>query len=482
MEATITNLIKTIAHHDHRYYVLNDPEISDTQYNAIFAKLQRLESEHPELMDPNSPTQRIGSDIANNFTGYAHSEPMLSVQSYYSEGALLTEMVDLSHLAFSVESKLDGIAIELEYRNGNLFRALTRGDGTKGQDVTANIRTIKSIPLVVNANCILPLIIRGEIIITAPDLKALNQARKTQKLNPLPTQRNAAATLVMSKTTAEACAGKLSAYFYYTNQNTTQAETFDYLQSNGFAIPAHISDVSYSNLLVAINSLLPSASCLLPVDGIVIKVESPDERKTIGDTSRHHKWAFALKTQSESFDTAFLFIEYSFSPDGTITPIIHFAPVIHEGTAYTKVKSSFAQLHRLSVAIGHKVSIKINGSVSAEIIGVSGTPFYKIPVPDKCPCCKFPIDNSAKMIKCINPDCPEKTDSKFNLEEAVNVFQNLGTQYGSLAEIRYAASNTMAVVCRKAKSSHMPVIIFTASGQIDRIMYNAGLIFKSKKH
>jgi DNA ligase (NAD+) len=479
MKETIDNLVQTIRYHNQRYYVHNDPEITDSHYDKMFAKLLRLEREHPELMYPNSPTHSIGSDLPNSFNNYSHPEPMLSVQSFYSEAELITEMSHLDNLTFSVETKLDGISIEIEYRDGNMFRALTRGDGLTGQDVTDNIRTIGSIPMVLTTR--MNIFVRGEIIITHSDLLKLNKQRKSKKLNPFPTQRNAAASLVMAKTPAEARSGKLSAQFYWTNGAVNQYDMFTFLLDNNFQIPRSFTNIPYHELLQSISKGLSwsKLSPEIPSDGIVIKVESVQSRFELGETKRYYKWAFALKQVSEPIQTPFRFIEYSFSPDGIITPIIHFQPVVHNNTNYTKVKSSFSQLHQIHPTIGHMLSVIINGAVSAEILSVNGSPFRHIPIPDHCPCCKLPIDNIAKSVRCLNPGCPEKPASAYNIDGLSNVF-HLGNNFGTIAEIRYAASSSGAIVCRKSKGSHSPVIIYTLSGQIDHILYNAGLINNHK--
>lgn len=488
MKDVIQNLVQAIRYHNHRYYVLNDPEISDTQYDKMFAKLLNLETEHPELMDPNSPTHAIGSDLPNNFSAYPHLLPMLSVQSFYSETELLTELVHLSEHTFSVEAKLDGISIEIEYRNGNLFRALTRGDGFKGQDVTDNIRTIRSIPQTIRSLSGVEgsgaegsVLVRGEIFITRTELKNLNKVRRANKLNPFPNQRNAAASLVMAKTSAETKMGKLSAQFYFTNAAVSQSAMVGVLDDNDFKIPRTFSNIPYHELFKSIPRIQEwiHANPEIPSDGVVIKVEPVHARQQIGETKRHYKWAFALKKISDAVETPFRMIEYSFSPDGTITPIIHFDPVVHNNTRYSRVKSSFSQLHQFNVTIGQTLSVVINGSVFAEIVAVSGKPFRHIPIPDKCPCCKYPINNSAKVVKCTNPECPEKPSSTFELTANSKAF-HLGTSFGSLADIRYAASASDAIICRKTKGSHNPVILYTTSGQIDHILYNAGLIHNLK--
>jgi DNA ligase (NAD+) len=484
MKDAIKNLTALIRQYDHEYYVLKNPSISDQQYNAIFSKLICLEAEHPEYADTNSPTARIGSDITNNFITYDHPAPMLSIKSFYSEAELLAAIPALE--VYTIEDKLDGMAIELQYSNGQLFRALSRGNGQQGEDVTDNIRTIKSIPLTIEY-ALSDITIRGEIIVSSNGFKQVNRLRKSNKCQPFPNQRNAAASLVMSESSAELSqySPYLEGYFYQILGINSQTETFSSLTKWDFNIPRHTSVVNEYGVQFAVTEFRNNKPTRYPVDGVIIKASS-ESRKLLGHNSRYVNWAWALKEKSEEIISRFHYIDYSIAKNGTITPVIHFNPVTYKGITYQCAKTDWSTLAILSLTLLCNIHFVVKGSVSAQITGASSTgkpvclPFFPSPIIpiEKCPCCKHPLTLGNNTRRCENDNCPEKSGFfNYLVADGFRIFK-AEHDYGSLALLRFAASTTPVAICRKAKGAANPTVLYQSIQHIADIMQIIGLIGK----
>lgn len=467
-------LAQMIRDADYRYYVKNDPIMSDTAYDAAFQKLKALESEHPEWADPCSPTQRVGSDLAYKAKSHHHPHPMLSVQSFYSpdEIAIWIKKLPAPHPTFSLEQKLDGVSVELHYLKGKLHRALSRGDGLKGQDITHTIKTVKNIPLQLMGNH--DVTVRGEVVITKANMEKVNRVRKKQGQSPYSNTRSAAASMIMNKTSLWASMARLEGVMYQVFEMASQKDMFSWLTINLFSIPLHVSGVTGVTLKGAIKSF---ACNDWPTDGLVVKIEQTGLRQQLGQGSRHVNWAVALKQQSGAMQSPFRMIDYSLSTSGLISPVIHFYPVTYQGITYSSARVSFEFLKQNPVSPGQVVHFMVKGGVAAQITHISGQAFAIVPTATHCPCCKHPLDTDQKAVYCTNPLCPDKTGAYGYLSQVkgVKVFDQ-GVEFGKIAEMRYAALTTMAMVPRRQKSSVIPLILYTANGQLDRIMYMAGLI------
>lgn len=489
MKDIIQSLTTTIRRHDHRYYVLNDPEISDAQYDAMFEKLLALEAQHPELADPNSPTSRVGNSLTNAFKKYPHQYPMLSVKSYYSINDLIIqaerhpELVSGSNL-FSIEHKLDGMAIELEYRDNKLYRALTRGNGFTGEDITDNIRTIKTIPLQLETlNLKLEtIIVRGEVVVSDTNLKAINAMRKKQKLDPLPNNRNAAATLMMSKKSGELSlySKYLEAWFYETNIGQYHPDNLAILKQAGFKTIQSITISSLTELPSILQSFNPVSEPVEgPTDGFVIKINDLAVRATLGENSRHVNWAFALKQQTDIIETKFLLIDFSMAQSGTITPIVHFTPIVNNGVTY---KSATTNWKTLSECLNSQqfnndktINIVIKGAVSAQlVIRPSSVSVFPSPVSilSLCPACKQPLSFGESACKCENQLCPGKTGDLGHLKSTYKMF-DAGSRFCSIVSLRYAAKDYDAPIVRKTKGTSQTIIFYRSVETLSKIIFNA---------
>jgi len=475
MQQQIKALTEAIRQHDYAYYVLKQPIISDQHYDAMFAKLICLEAEHPELIEPNSPTTRVGSDITNRFRKYPHPEPMLSVRSFYSISEFKKAIPELAE-GYTVEYKLDGISIEIEYRNGQLFRALTRGNGIEGEDVTDNIRILKSIPLEMPGTQ--SVVVRGEIIITETGLREVNKLRKASKLEPYPNQRNAAASLVMLKNSAElyryAVSG-LKAYFYHIVNGNNQIKSLFRLQNFGFKTPDFIHAESLIKAVFWAETMMrPENKTTYPVDGVIIKANNKINQDKLGQTMRHVNWAWALKDKSETIITRFHYIEYAVSKLGTITPIVHFKEIFHNGIRYKCAKTDWKTLESLKLSLLCNIHITIKGSVSAEITGASNNDPNKTPVVEPvetCPACKQPLTIGNNTRKCENQSCVDKVGNA----QYSGTHKLLERSFASFDITRFAAANTSAIVTKNARS-HAPIIFYRSVDQLAEIMFNIGII------
>ena len=476
MQQQIKALTEAIRQHDYAYYVLKEPIISDQQYDGMFAKLICLEAEYPEFADPNSPTTRVGSDITNRFRKYPHPEPMLSVRSFYSIHDLRKNVANL--VDYTVEHKLDGISIEIEYRNGQLYRALTRGNGIEGEDVTDNIRILKSIPLEMPGNE--SIVVRGEIIITESGQKEVNKIRRQNKLEPYPNQRNAAASLVMLKNSAElytyAVSG-LKAYFYHIVGGKDQVTTFLRLQNFGFKTPHFLHATSLTNAVYLAEIVARDENKSdYPTDGVIIKANNQTVQKQLGHTMRNVNWAWALKEKSEELITRFHYIDYSVSKNGTVTPVVHFKEVTHQGITYQSAKTDWQTLESLNLSLLCNIHITIKGSVAAQITGSSNNfnpDMIRVKLPDCCPACKQPLTVGNNTRKCENQSCIEKV----GYSELTNTHKVLEKSFAPFHILRFAAANFPVIVAKK-DHSHAPIILYKSLDHLAEIMFLVGYIGK----
>ena len=384
-KSQIIQLRQELEQHNYRYYVLSDPVISDREFDEMMHQLQTLEEAHPEMADPLSPTQRVGSDLSKEFEQVVHTYPMLSLGNTYSESDVRdfyerTERA-LHGEPFEIvaELKYDGTSISLTYEQGRLLRAVTRGDGTRGDDVTANVKTIRSVPLCLQGNDYPALFeIRGEILLPWAEFDRLNKEREEQEEPLFANPRNAASGTLKQQNPAVVAARRLDAYFYYVLGEQLPAEThYDNLEAArrwGFKIPDVIRrcrsmaevldyiaywDVERKNLPVA-------------TDGIVLKVNSLRQQKYLGFTAKSPRWAIAYKFQAERAETRLNSVSFQVGRTGAITPVANLEPVLLAGTVVKR-----ASLHNsdiiegLDLHLGDQVYVEKGGEIIPKIVGVN---------------------------------------------------------------------------------------------------------------
>ncbi len=394
--------------HNYNYYVLNAPEISDKEFDDLMRELQDLEKEHPEYADENSPTMRVGSDLNKNFTQVAHKYPMLSLGNTYSE----SEVADFyervkkalnEDFEICCELKFDGTSISLTYEDGKLVRAVTRGDGEKGDDVTDNVKTIRTIPLVLHGDYPRSFEIRGEILMPWVSFEALNREREAREEPLFANPRNAASGTLKSQNSAVVAARKLDAYLYYLLGEDLPADGhYECLQKAaqwGFKISEHMKKArtlqevfDYINYWDTERKNLPVAT-----DGIVLKVNSLRQQKNLGYTAKSPRWAIAYKFQAERALTRLNKVSYQVGRTGAITPVANLDPVQLSGTVVKRASLHNADIiESLDLHIGDMVYVEKGGEIIPKITGVDTDARgillgEKVKFITRCPECGTPL-------------------------------------------------------------------------------------------
>lgn len=395
-------------HHNYNYYVMNAPEITDKEFDDLMRELQDLEKEHPEYADENSPTMRVGSDLNKNFTQVAHKYPMLSLGNTYSESEV-TDFYERVKKALNedfeicCELKYDGTSISLTYEDGKLVRAVTRGDGEKGDDVTDNVKTIRTIPLVLHGDYPSTFEIRGEILMPWESFEALNREREAREEPLFANPRNAASGTLKSQNSSVVAARKLDAYLYYLLGEDLPADGhYECLQKAaqwGFKISEHMKKArtlqevfDYINYWDTERKNLPVAT-----DGIVLKVNSLRQQKNLGYTAKSPRWAIAYKFQAERALTRLNKVSYQVGRTGAITPVANLDPVQLSGTVVKRASLHNADIiEGLDLHIGDMVYVEKGGEIIPKITGVDTDARgillgEKVKFITRCPECGTPL-------------------------------------------------------------------------------------------
>ena len=378
----IESLRRELEQHNYNYYVKSAPTISDFDFDTKLRQLQELEAAHPEFFDPNSPTQRVGSDIASGFEQVAHVYPMLSLGNTYSEGEVqdfyervrkgLNEDFELV-----CELKYDGTSISLTYEDGALVRAVTRGDGEKGDDVTANVKTIRSIPLRLQGNYPKSFEIRGEILMPWSVFDDLNREREEQEEQLFANPRNAASGTLKLQNSSVVASRKLDAYLYYLlgenlpsdlhSENLEAAHSWGFKISDATKVCRTLDEVSaFINYWDVERKNLPVAT-----DGIVLKVNSLSQQRALGFTAKSPRWAIAYKFKAEKAVTRLNSVSYQVGRTGAVTPVANLDPVQLSGTTVKRASLHNADIiEALDLHIGDMVFVEKGGEIIPKITAV----------------------------------------------------------------------------------------------------------------
>ncbi|HOZ39767.1 MAG: NAD-dependent DNA ligase LigA [Flavobacteriales bacterium] len=409
--ARIAELTVELHEHNHRYYVLAQPIISDQAFDALLKELEALERAFPDLVDDNSPTQRVGGDITRNFPTVAHRYPMLSLGNSYSreEVAEFVERVqrEIGTVTFVMELKYDGVAISLTYQDGRLIRGVTRGDGEKGEEVTANVRTIRSIPLILRGADHPALFeVRGEVVFTRKQFDRLNRQREDAGEELYANPRNTAAGTLKLQDPKEVARRGLE-NFIYGIQGDRLPERSHYAnilraKAWGFRTPdparrfiAQASDLD--GIMAFIDHWDSQRHALeVAIDGVVIKVDDLDVQAELGMTAKSPRWAIAYKFAAEQATTELRQVSYQVGRTGAITPVAELAPVLLAGTTVKRASLHNAdQISKLGLHIGDRVRVEKGGEIIPKIVGVllEARPVNALPVifPTTCPECGTPL-------------------------------------------------------------------------------------------
>ena len=383
VEAKIKALRDELEQHNYNYYVLSTPTISDREFDEKMKELQALEEAHPEFADPHSPTQRVGSDLSKEFEQVVHQYPMLSLGNTYSEEEIRdfyerTERALNEPFEIVAELKYDGTSISLIYENGRLVRAVTRGDGTRGDDVTANVKTIRSVPLKLRGdNYPENFEIRGEILLPWAEFDRLNKEREEQEEPLFANPRNAASGTLKQQNPAIVASRKLDAYFYYLLGEGLPAdahyENLQIARTWGFKIPDVIRKCDSLQDIFDYIAYWDVERKNLPVatDGIVLKVNSLRQQKNLGFTAKSPRWAIAYKFQAERAVTRLNSVSFQVGRTGAVTPVANLEPVLLAGTTVKRASLHNADIiEGLDLHLGDNVYVEKGGEIIPKIVGV----------------------------------------------------------------------------------------------------------------
>lgn len=379
----IEKLRKEIEEHNNNYYVLNSPVITDFEYDLLLNELATLEKKHPEYASAGSPTQKVGSDITREFIQYEHKYPMLSLGNTYNEEELLefnarVVKTTISQPEYVCELKYDGASISITYKNGRLFRALTRGDGTRGDDVTVNIRTINSIPPVVKATKIPDeFVMRGEILMPHNVFKKLNDERLLEGLAPFANPRNAAAGSLKMLDPSLVASRELDCMFYFLIASELPHEThYDNMseaRSWGFKVPDTIKLCKDIDEVIEYIHTWESRRKDLPfdIDGVVVKVNSLALQEELGFTAKSPRWAISYKYKAEQAVTRLMSVSFQVGRTGNVTPVANLEPVFLAGSTVKRATlHNEDQITLLDLHINDMVYVEKGGEIIPKIVGV----------------------------------------------------------------------------------------------------------------
>ena len=418
--------------HNHSYYVLDKPTISDFEFDKLLEELIHLENKNPEFFDPHSPSQRVGGKVSKSFNTVKHQYPMLSLGNTYSEEELrdfdkrIHKLVE-DQIEYVCELKYDGVSISLTYENGQLTQALTRGDGTQGDDVTTNVKTIKSIPLQLQGGYPSLFEIRGEIFIPHAGFEAMNTEREQAGLETFANPRNTASGSLKMQDSKEVAERPLDCFLYYMLGKQIPCDLHYYnleaAKSWGFKVPSETECCKDIDAVIRFVQKWDALRHDLPydIDGIVIKVNSLQQQEQMGFTAKSPRWAIAYKFKAEQALTTLNEITYQVGRTGAITPVANLEPVLLVGTVVKRASLHNAdQIAKLDIREGDKVYVEKGGEIIPKIVGVEkqdrdlfSQPTFFI---TECPECTSELIRSEGDAKhyCPNSEkCPPQIKGKF---------------------------------------------------------------------
>ena len=442
----ILKLREELHQHNHNYYVLNMPTISDKDFDIMMHQLQELEQHHPEMADPNSPTQRVGSDLNNEFVTILHKRPMLSLSNTYNRQEVsefyerVKEGLQGAPFQICCELKFDGLSISLHYEHGRLVKAVTRGDGTQGDDVTQNVRTIRSIPLQLPQGSGYPdeFEIRGEVLMPWTSFERLNKQRAENEEPLFANPRNAASGTLKSKNSNVVAERGLDAYLYYLlgedipgdghYQNMEAAAKWGFQVSKAMKLADNLQDIyDYIEHWDKERKNLPVAT-----DGIVLKVNSLAQQRSLGITAKSPRWAIAYKFQAEQAETILRQVVFQVGRTGAITPVANMDPIQLSGTQVRRATLHNADvMTQLNLHVGDHILVEKGGEIIPKVVGKAcptepGSP--KINFITHCPACSSKLIRyeGEAAIYCPNETgCPPLIVGKiehFVSRKAMNIF------------------------------------------------------------
>lgn len=422
-------LAEKINQHNYQYYVLDDPLISDAEYDQLLQELIKLEKEHPELVVPDSPTQRVGGEVLTEFRAVEHLVPMYSLGNAFNAEDLqnFDQRVRKQlgeDIEYNVELKIDGLSVSLVYDDGRFLYGVTRGNGLIGEDVTHNLRTIKSLPLVIPEKRHLE--VRGEVYLSRRELIRINEERAAEEEAPFANARNAAAGSLRQLDSKVAAGRKLDAFLYALGLDSgleldKQSNLLEFLHNQGFKVNPEYKVCRTMAEVLDFCRLWEDKRRNLPydIDGIVVKVNSLKGQRELGNTSKSPRWAIAYKFPPEQKETEVLDIEIGIGRTGALTPVAVLKPVFLAGSVVQRATlHNEDELRRKDVMLGDTVLIQKAGEIIPEVVRVlpekrTGQE-REFVFPEKCPACHSPVVRppGETVARCINSGCPAQVKEK----------------------------------------------------------------------
>jgi len=433
----IEKLREELRRHEHLYYVLDAPEITDAEYDELMRRLKMAEAEHPELATADSPTQRVGGKPREGFVKVQHSSPMLSLDNALNEGELrefdrrVQELLEGAEYRYVAELKLDGLSMAAHYRDGQYLQAITRGDGTVGEEVTENARTIRSLPLRVTG-ALDAFEVRGEVVMNRRAFERLNAERDEKGLSRFANPRNAAAGSLRLLEPQVTASRRLEFYTYFLLADgqpafPSHAASLKELKRMGFKVNPNTRICRSADEVLAFCAEWEAQREDLPyeIDGVVVKVDSIEQQRQLGFTAKAPRWAIAYKYPARQATTSVEAIEVQVGRTGALTPVAHLKPVEVGGVTVARATlHNEDEIERLGLQIGDEVVVERSGDVIPKVVRVSSQGSYrkKFQMPAWCPVCgsKVVREEGEAASRCINLNCPAR------LKESILHFASRG--------------------------------------------------------
>ncbi|HVT04484.1 MAG TPA: NAD-dependent DNA ligase LigA [Thermoanaerobaculia bacterium] len=503
-----------ISRHEKLYYMESSPEISDYEFDQLMHRLIELEEKHPELRSDESPSVRVGGAPVDHFDSVVHDPPMLSIENAYSLEELaeweqrVRRGLGIDEVEYAADLKIDGLSIDLLYEGGRLTRGATRGDGVHGDDVTTNVRTVRSVPLSIPEKGTVE--VRGEVYIDKKQFEKLNRQKEEEGLAPLANPRNSAAGSLRLLDPKQAAERGLKAFVYQVvragrKKIDSQLKAYEFLEAQGFAVnPVHTlcrNRDELENFLARWREqrhLLP-----FEIDGIVVKVNRRDYQEELGFTSKSPRWAIAFKYPPEAAVTVIRGIGYQVGRTGTITPVAHFEAVhIGGSTVRRATLHNFEEVARKDIRVGDSVTVEKGGDVIPKVTQVildkRPSDSAAIIPPERCPECQSAVHRfeGEVAIRCVNPVCPavlKETLLHFAARKAMNIeglgdkvveallAANLVADYTSLYELKKEDLTKLERWGDKSAENLLEEIEKSKKNDLQRLIFALGVRFVGER-
>lgn len=501
----INELSELIEFHSKNYYVLDDPQISDFEFDALMNELKKLEKENPEFAFETSPTRRVGGEVLSTFEKVEHKIQMASLQDVFSfsevEEFVNKCKAELDSPVFVVEPKIDGLSVSLEYENGIFKTGSTRGNGFIGENVTENVKTIRSIPMKLSSP--LPYIeVRGEVYMPRKSFKELVEFQELNDEQPFKNPRNAAAGSLRQKNPKITAKRKLDIFIFNLQQIdgaeiTSHKQSLDYISELGFkVIPGYKQCSTVEEILSEIENIGNMRNEFsFDIDGVVIKVDDFEQRRKMGETAKYPKWAVAYKFPPEEKETKLLDVEVNVGRTGAITPVAVFEPIILAGTSVSRAVLHNQQfIDEKDVRIGDIILVRKAGEIIPEVIRSVSHSENSVPfkLPEKCPVCGTEAVryDDESVLRCPNTDCPAqllKSIIHFASKDAMNIDglgpaivsllleKNLINSVADLYILKKEQLTELDRFAEKSADNLIKAIEQSKSNNLDRLVFALGI-------